>query len=362
MNRVMGVPKEVKQLQTCHLQLVTDFTEPECLADHLYSEKLISDQEMESVGSKHNKQEKNRLILDMIRKKVAESPKKFVLFCETLKSSGYEELQKQHQGRHRGTDGGPISPPIQTLNDYRPPRKVILLGDSGVGKSCMLNRYLRKKFAIMPTTIGCEFSRNLLSDGKTQMDIKIWDTAGQEIFHSLTTSYCRGTHVAIIMYDTTRRETLENIERTWIPMFRNSLTAFENAPFVLVGSKIDLESEREVSTQEGGRLAEKYDQYFIEISSKTETNVEQVFGLVLDELMNKEAHETSTEKTNEWIDIDSIRLSDLTSALGYGSMSEDAKPSMQHRSQKPVTSKVPHRCSSLRTQDKTSDSSCCVIL
>lgn len=71
-------------------------------------------------------------------------------------------------------------------------------------------------------------------------------------------SYCRGTHVAIIMYDTTRRETLENIERTWIPMFRNSLTAFENAPFVLVGSKIDLESEREVSTQEGGRLAGRY--------------------------------------------------------------------------------------------------------
>ena len=153
--------------------------------------------------------------------------------------------------------------------------KYIIIGDSGVGKSCLLLQFTDKRFEpLHDLTIGVEFGARMVPiDGKN-VKLQIWDTAGQESFRSITRSYYRGACGALLVYDVTRRETFSHLQ-TWLEDAKaNSNTAIS---IMLIGNKCDLESKRQVSKEEGEKFAEENGLVFMETSAKTAMNVDEAF-------------------------------------------------------------------------------------
>eukprot|EP01126_Amoeba_proteus_P019559 TRINITY_DN2011_c0_g2_i3.p1 TRINITY_DN2011_c0_g2~~TRINITY_DN2011_c0_g2_i3.p1 ORF type:complete len:199 (+),score=51.02 TRINITY_DN2011_c0_g2_i3:80-598(+) len=152
--------------------------------------------------------------------------------------------------------------------------KVVVIGDSGVGKSNLIDRYTKDQFREETrTTIGVEFGHKQLNvDGK---DIKaqIWDTAGQERFRALTRGYYRGATGALLCYSVTNRVTFENCE-TWLDELMQH--ADPGIIVMLVGNKTDVHS-RDVTTEEGMEFAQKNRLQFIETSAKDNSNVSEAF-------------------------------------------------------------------------------------
>ncbi|OWF38718.1 ras-related protein Rab-11A-like [Mizuhopecten yessoensis] len=160
--------------------------------------------------------------------------------------------------------------------------KVVLMGDSGVGKSNLLSRLTRNVFNLdSKNTIGVEVAtRNTHVDGKT-MKAQIWDTAGQERFRAITSAYYRGAVGALLVYDIAHRQTFENVER-WLKELRDH--ADNNIVIMLVGNKSDLRHLRAVPTDEAKAFAEKNNMSFIETSALDSTNVETAFQNILTEI------------------------------------------------------------------------------
>ena len=163
--------------------------------------------------------------------------------------------------------------------------KYIIIGDAYVGKSNLLLRYAHGQFKDdYQLTIGVEFAaKNVKIRGKTYR-IQIWDTAGQESFRSITRGYYKSSVCALVVYDISNKESFNNIS-TWIEDCKNQSpkTIF----FVLVGNKSDLEDKRQVSTEEGQELAEKYGIPFYETSAKTGTNINEIFFNSAEEIVKK---------------------------------------------------------------------------
>jgi len=159
------------------------------------------------------------------------------------------------------------------LSDYL--FKLLLIGDSGVGKSCLLLRFADDTYTeSYISTIGVDFKiRTIELDGKT-IKLQIWDTAGQERFRTITSSYYRGAHGIIVVYDVTDNESFNNVKQ-WLHEIDRY--ACENVNKLLVGNKSDLTSKRVVSTEQGKEFAESLGIEFLETSAKTATNVEQAF-------------------------------------------------------------------------------------
>jgi len=154
--------------------------------------------------------------------------------------------------------------------------KYIIVGDTAVGKSCLLLQFTDKRFQpVHDLTIGVEFgSRTMnLKDGK-QVKLQIWDTAGQEKFRSITRSYYRGAAGALLVYDITRRETFDHLT-TWLEDCRKF--SHGNVVIMLIGNKSDLNEKRVVSREEGERFAKLNNLFFLETSAKTADNVEEAF-------------------------------------------------------------------------------------
>mmetsp|Transcript_73826 Transcript_73826/g.102541 ORF Transcript_73826/g.102541 Transcript_73826/m.102541 type:complete len:144 (+) Transcript_73826:30-461(+) len=131
--------------------------------------------------------------------------------------------------------------------------KMLLIGNSGVGKSCLLLRYAENSFnENFFNTIGVDFKLKTIRLEDQTIKLQIWDTAGQERFRTLTASYYRGAQGIIIVYDVTDRETFENV-RTWI----NEIEKYSQANVckILVGNKCDMEDKRQVTKEEGEELA-----------------------------------------------------------------------------------------------------------
>ena len=167
-----------------------------------------------------------------------------------------------------------------------PKYKIIFLGDQGTGKSCILNRFVEDKFDDnYQATIGLDFqSKNVKIDNQ-DVHLLLYDTAGQEKFRSLIPMYTRDANIIILVYDITRKESFNHIP-DWI----NGLTNvnFDNVIFALVGNKIDLDDKREVSKEEGIKLAEEKKCIFEEVSAKTAENFSELFYKQLfDEIVNK---------------------------------------------------------------------------
>ncbi|KAL9104638.1 MAG: hypothetical protein Q9163_000442 [Psora crenata] len=165
--------------------------------------------------------------------------------------------------------------------------KLLLIGDSGVGKSCCLLRFSEDSFTpSFITTIGIDFKiRTIELDGK-RVKLQIWDTAGQERFRTITTAYYRGAMGILLVYDVTdersfNRTNLADVGmmitdiRTWFSNVEQHATAGVNK--ILIGNKCDWEEKRAVSTQRGQELADELRIPFMEVSAKSNINVEKAF-------------------------------------------------------------------------------------
>jgi len=153
--------------------------------------------------------------------------------------------------------------------------KLLLIGDSGVGKSCLLLRFADHTYTeSYISTIGVHFKiRTIDLDGKV-IKLQIWDTAGQERFRTITSSYYRGAHGIIVVYDVTDRDSFSNVKQ-W--MNEIDRYAVENVQKLLVGNKCDLTTKRQVTPEEGKAFADTLSIPFLETSAKAATNVEQAF-------------------------------------------------------------------------------------
>lgn len=160
--------------------------------------------------------------------------------------------------------------------------KVVLIGDSGVGKSNLLSRFTRNEFNLeTKSTIGVEFAtRSIQTEGKT-IKAQIWDTAGQERYRAITSAYYRGAVGALLVYDISKHATYKNVER-WLAELREN--ADRNIVIMLVGNKSDLRHLREVPTEEAKDFSEKNKLSFIETSALDSSNVELVFQNILTEI------------------------------------------------------------------------------
>ncbi|XP_022986937.1 ras-related protein Rab11C-like [Cucurbita maxima] len=194
--------------------------------------------------------------------------------------------------------------------------KIVLIGDSGVGKSNILSRFTRNEFCLeSKSTIGVEFStRTLQVEGKT-VKAQIWDTAGQERYRAITSAYYRGAVGALLVYDLTKRPTFENVQR-WLRELRDH--ADSNIVIVMIGNKSDLSHLRSVSEDDGQSMAEKEGLSFIETSALDATNIDKAFQTILTEIYHiiskkalaaKEAAAASVTRPSQGTTID---VSDTT--------------------------------------------------
>ncbi|KAI8341179.1 GTP-binding protein [Chlamydoabsidia padenii] len=157
--------------------------------------------------------------------------------------------------------------------------KLVLIGDSGVGKSNLLSRFTTNEFNLeSKSTIGVEFATKNIEIEKHTIKAQIWDTSGQERYRAITGAYYRGAVGALLVYDITRKTSFQNVTH-WLKELREH--ADPNIVIMLVGNKSDLsETNRAVTTEEGGALAEQEGFLFMETSALDATNVENAFATV----------------------------------------------------------------------------------
>ncbi|CAL9751723.1 unnamed protein product [Musa acuminata subsp. burmannicoides] len=160
--------------------------------------------------------------------------------------------------------------------------KIVLIGDSAVGKSNLLARFARNQFfPNSKSTIGVEFQTKTMDiDGK-EVKAQIWDTAGQERFKAVTSAYYRGAVGALLVYDVSRHQTFDSVGR-WLQELH--MHSDMNVVTILVGNKTDLKDAREVSTAEGKTLAEAQGLFFMETSALDSSNVAAAFQTVVEEI------------------------------------------------------------------------------
>jgi len=155
--------------------------------------------------------------------------------------------------------------------------KVLLLGDSTVGKTCFLLRYCDKTFQEAHlSTIGLDYRLKsmTLQSGKN-IKLQIWDTAGQDRFRAITKNYYKGANGIILIYDVTNRQSYENV-KNWITQIREE--ANPNVVIYLAGNKVDVsEEEKVVKTEEGKKIAEEFSLPLYETSAKNGVNINRIF-------------------------------------------------------------------------------------
>lgn len=145
---------------------------------------------------------------------------------------------------------------MSSEDDYDMIFKMVLIGDSGVGKSNILNRFMRNNFDYeSKATVGVEFNSKIFEVNKTKIKAQMWDTAGQERYKSITGAYYKGTKGALLIFDLTRKETFESIDR-WVQDLKSS--ADQKVTIILIGNKCDLKERRQVTQEDGENKAKLY--------------------------------------------------------------------------------------------------------
>ena len=155
--------------------------------------------------------------------------------------------------------------------------KVLLLGDSTVGKTCFLLRYCDKRFQEAHlSTIGLDYRlKTMTLESGKKIKLQIWDTAGQDRFRAITKNYYKGANGIILIYDVTNLQTYENV-KNWIAQIREE--ANPNVIIYLAGNKIDVsEEEKVVKTEDGQKIADEFNLPFYETSAKNGDNVNKIF-------------------------------------------------------------------------------------
>jgi small GTP-binding protein len=154
--------------------------------------------------------------------------------------------------------------------------KVVLIGDTSVGKTNILSKYLTNDFdPDSKATVGVEFGTKNFKIEDNIVKVQIWDTAGQERYRSITNAYYKGAKGSLLVYDITNPKTFESIDR-WLSDLK--VNGDENISVVLLGNKSDLESDRKVSTQQGKEKAEFYKLAFLETSALNGNNIDKAFS------------------------------------------------------------------------------------
>jgi len=153
--------------------------------------------------------------------------------------------------------------------------KLVLLGESAVGKSSLVLRFVKGQFhEYQESTIGAAFLTQTVCLDDTTVKFEIWDTAGQERYHSLAPMYYRGAQAAIIVYDITNPDTFERA-KTWVKELQRQASA--NIVIALAGNKADLANKRALEYEEANAYAEENSLLFLETSAKTAMNVNDIF-------------------------------------------------------------------------------------
>ncbi|KAJ3352985.1 GTP-binding protein ypt1 [Allomyces macrogynus ATCC 38327] len=179
--------------------------------------------------------------------------------------------------------------------------KLLLIGDSGVGKSCLLLRFADDTYTeSYISTIGVDFKiRTIELEGKT-VKLQIWDTAGQERFRTITSSYYRGAHGIIVVYDVTDADTFKNV-KNWLQEIDRY--AVEGVNKLLVGNKSDLVGKKVVDYNEAKAFADSLGISFLETSAKSATNVEQAFLTMAKQIKDRMGNNNATQQTKSTVNI-----------------------------------------------------------
>jgi len=175
--------------------------------------------------------------------------------------------------------------------------KLLLIGDSGVGKSCLLLRFADDTYTeSYISTIGVDFKiRTIQLEGKT-IKLQIWDTAGQERFRTITSSYYRGAHGIIVVYDVTDQDSFNNVKQ-WLGEIDRY--ASESVNKLLVGNKSDLTSQKVVDFDVAKEFADSLQIPFLEASAKSAQNVEQAFLTMAAEIKTRMANAPQAQAGNQ---------------------------------------------------------------
>ena len=193
----------------------------------------------------------------------------------------------------------PIIKEVPVTDDsYEKLFKILLLGDSSVGKSSLFLSFMDKSWneTFVPT-IGVDFKIKTINVNNMNIKFQVWDTAGQERFRTIISSYYKGAHGILLVYDITLKESFESLN-DWLNEIKKNTS--KNIVKVLIGNKIDLNDKRIISFDEAKEFADNNNMKYIETSAKTATNVDQAFGLIGVELMKsfKGNEEKNTNKKN----------------------------------------------------------------
>lgn len=174
--------------------------------------------------------------------------------------------------------------------------KLIVIGDSGVGKSSLLTQFTDHVFSnVYISTIGVDFKIRTFTVNGKRVKLQIWDTAGQERFHTITTSYYRGVHGVLIVYDVTDVRTFTNLT-TW----QRELERFAppNVYRILIGNKNDLEKERQVTCATAQSLAQQYEMDWIETSARNSDHVDHIFERIVQTMLQRYTYHHLTIQSN----------------------------------------------------------------
>ena len=179
------------------------------------------------------------------------------------------------------------------IEEYEMMVKVILIGDSGVGKTNIMSKFLKNQFMEeSKATIGVEFGSKLFNHEGHKIKAQIWDTAGQEKYKAITGAYYKGSKGALVVYDITQKKTFENIEK-WV----NDLKAAGDPKItiILIGNKNDLDDKRQVSKDRGEEKARSFGCAFLETSAYSGDNIDKAFNLMVKEIYEKFSNDSTGE-------------------------------------------------------------------
>ena len=188
--------------------------------------------------------------------------------------------------------------------NYEQLYKIIIIGNSGVGKSNILGRYLRHEFLEdTKSTVGVEFGSKKLILENTSIKLQIWDTAGQERYRSITSAYYKGSKGCFIVYDITNLQSFEDIGK-WFEEIKRS--GDKGVSIILVGNKCDLEKDRKVSIEMGKNKAKEMNCAFYETSALNNTMIEEVFKAICEDIFNKAKNDKIDDDLDD-LDVDIVK-------------------------------------------------------
>ena len=184
-------------------------------------------------------------------------------------------------------------------SDFEFPLKVIVIGDTSVGKTNFIFRFVEDRFSLnYVTTVGFDYRSKIITLPKSKKKVKlqIWDTAGQERYNSVNKNLFQKVQGVIIMYDITKRSSFENLDK-WLYLLSQNVT---DKAKILVGNKLDLSEEKRIVTEEEGqKIADKNNMPFYETSSKTGENVEKIFFTLAEAIYENLSNDNPSVNDND---------------------------------------------------------------